>query len=104
MVNEDSVRSQLEGGVLFGLNMCLNEELHVQDGRIVEGNFDQYRMLRMADTPRTIRIHTGAMSGHARYSGVGEVAVGIVAPAIANAIFSVTGKRVRSMPFRSTEA
>jgi isoquinoline 1-oxidoreductase beta subunit len=102
MVNEDSVRAQLEGGLLFGLNMCLNEELHIEDGRIVEGNFDQYRMIRMADVPRTIRIHTGAVSGHARYSGVGEVSVGILAPAIANAIFAATGKRIRSMPFRST--
>ena len=101
VVNEDSVRAQLEGGVLFGLNMCLNEELNVEDGRIVEGNFDRYRMVRMAEMPRAIRIHTGAVSGHARYSGVGEVSVGIVAPAIANAFFAATGQRIRSMPFRN---
>jgi isoquinoline 1-oxidoreductase beta subunit len=100
MVNEDAVRAQLEGSLLFGLNMCLNEELNIEDGRIVEGNFDRYRMIRMADVPRAIRIHTGAVSGHARYSGVGEVGVGIVAPAIANAIFAATGKRIRSMPFQ----
>ena len=100
MIDEDSVRAQLEGGLLFGLNMCLNEELNIEDGRIVEGNFDRYRMIRLADVPRAIRIHTGALSGHARYSGVGEVSVGIVAPAIANAIFAVTGERIRSMPFR----
>ncbi|HEY6645344.1 xanthine dehydrogenase family protein molybdopterin-binding subunit, partial [Povalibacter sp.] len=100
MLDEDSVRAQLEGGLLFGLNMCLNEELNIEDGRIVEGNFDRYRMIRMADVPRVIRIHTGALSGHARYSGVGEVSVGIVTPAIANAIFATTGKRIRSMPFR----
>ncbi len=99
MVHEDYVRAQLEGAALFGLNMCLNEELNVKDGRIVEGNFDQYRMLRMADAPRSIRIHTGALSGHSRYSGVGEVGVGIIGPAIANAIFAATGKRIRSMPF-----
>jgi isoquinoline 1-oxidoreductase subunit beta len=100
MVNEDSVRAQLEGALLFGLNMCLNEELTVKDGRIVESNFDQYRMLRMADIPRVINIHTGAVSGHARYSGVGEVASGLVGPAIANAIFAASGTRIRSMPFR----
>ena len=100
MIDEDSVRAQLEGGLLFGLNMCLNEELNIEDGRIVEGNFDRYRMIRLADVPRAIRIHTGALSGHARYSGVGEVSVGIAAPAIANAIFAVTGERIRSMPFR----
>ncbi|HEU4654731.1 MAG TPA: molybdopterin cofactor-binding domain-containing protein, partial [Steroidobacteraceae bacterium] len=99
MVNEDFVRAQLEGAAVFGLNMCMNEELNVSDGRIVEANFDQYRMLRMADVPRTIRIHTGAVSGHARYSGVGEVGVGIIGPAITHAIFAATGKRIRSMPF-----
>jgi isoquinoline 1-oxidoreductase subunit beta len=104
MVNEDAVRAQLEGGALFGLNMCLNEELNIEDGRIVEGNFDRYRMIRMADVPLSIRIHTGAVSGHARYSGVGEAAVGIVAPAIANAIFAATGQRIRSMPFRPAKA
>lgn len=99
IVNENAIRAQLEGSLIFGLNMCLNEEINIEDGRVVEGNFDRYPMLRLADTPR-INIHMGALSGHARYGGAGEVAVGVVAPAIANAIFAATGQRLRSMPFR----
>lgn len=101
ILNADAVRAQLQGSMIFGLNMCLNEELNVQDGRIVEDNFDRYSMLRMADVPRSINIHMGALSGHARYGGTGEVGVGVVAPAIANAIFAATGQRLRTMPFRA---
>jgi isoquinoline 1-oxidoreductase subunit beta len=98
-LNVDAVRSQLEGSVLFGLNMCLNEDLNVENGRIVEDNFDRYPMLRMADTPR-ISIQIGGMSTHERYANVGEAGVGVIAPAIANAVFAATGVRLRSMPFR----
>jgi isoquinoline 1-oxidoreductase beta subunit len=79
--------------------MALNEELNIRDGRIVEGNFDEYPMLRLADIPR-IKVHFGGLTGHARYSEVGEPPVGPVGPAVANAIFQATGKRIRSMPFR----
>ncbi len=99
ILNRDAVLAQMEGGMLFGLNMSLNEELNIQNGRIVEGNFDQYPMLRMADIPRT-HVHLGGLSGHNRFSEVGEPPVGPVGPAVANAIFRATGKRIRSMPFR----
>jgi len=102
-VNMDQLRAQLEGSVIFGLNVCLNEELNLENGRVVEGNFDAYPMLRTSDAPRTINIHTGALSGHARYAGVGEAAVGVVGPAVANAVFAATGTRLRSMPFRKLQ-
>jgi isoquinoline 1-oxidoreductase beta subunit len=86
--------------MIFGLNMALNEELHVENGRIVEGNFDQYIMVRMADTPRNLRVHFDALSGHDRYNEVGEPPLGPIAPAIANAVYRATGKRLRSMPLR----
>lgn len=101
VLNMDIVRSQMEGSVVFGMNMCMNEELTLENGRIVEGNFDRYPMLRMADVPRAIRIHEEALSGHERYSNVGEAAVGVIAPAIANAVFAATGTRMRRMPFRN---
>jgi isoquinoline 1-oxidoreductase beta subunit len=104
ILNSDAVKAQLQGSMIFGLNVCLNEELNIQDGRIVEDNFDRYSMLRMADVPRSINVHMGALSGHARYGGTGEVGVGVVAPAIANAIFAATGQRLRTMPFRSGAA
>jgi isoquinoline 1-oxidoreductase beta subunit len=100
VLNRDAVLAQLQGGMIFGLNMSLNEELTVQDGRIVEGNFDQYPMLRMADTPRNLNVHFGALSGHERLSEIGEPPVGPIGPAIANAIFRATGKRIRTTPFR----
>lgn len=99
VLNRDAVVAQMEGGMLFGLNMSLNEELNIANGRIVEGNFDQYPMLRLADTPR-LNVHFGGLTGHARYSEIGEPPVGPVGPAVANAIFRATGKRIRSMPFR----
>jgi len=101
ILNVDAVRAQLQGSMIFGLNVCLNEELNVENGRIVEGNFDRYPMLRIANVPREINVHMGALSGHARYGGTGEVGVGVVGPAVANAIFRATGKRIRAMPFRN---
>jgi isoquinoline 1-oxidoreductase beta subunit len=102
MLNTDAVRSQLEGSAVFGMNMCMNEEITIENGRVVEGNFDRYPMLRLADVPR-INIHTDALSGHERYANVGEAGVGVIGPAIANAVFAATGVRLRSMPFRKLQ-
>jgi isoquinoline 1-oxidoreductase subunit beta len=101
VLNMDAVRSQLEGSAVFALNMCLNEEITIENGRVVEGNFDRYPMLRLADIPR-ISIHADALSGHDRYGNAGEAGVGPIGPAIANAVFAATGVRLRSMPFRKT--
>ena len=100
VMNEDAVRVELEGGTLFGLNMSLNEGLTVKDGRIVEGNFDVYPIIRMADAPRAITVHFGGLSDSPRYSEIGEPPAGSIGPAIGNAIFQATGKRIRSTPFR----
>lgn len=100
VLDTDAVVAQMEGGALFGLNMCVNESLSIENGRIVEGNFDQYPMLRMADIPR-INVHLGGLTGHNRFSEVGEPPVGPIGPAVANAIYRATGKRIRSMPFRA---
>lgn len=100
VLNRDSVLAQMQGGMIFGANMALNEELNVLDGRIVEGNFDRYTMLRLADAPRTLRVHFDALSGHDRYTEVGEPPIGPIGPAIANAIFRATGRRLRATPFR----
>jgi isoquinoline 1-oxidoreductase beta subunit len=99
IVNRAAVAAQLEGGAIFALNMSLNEELTISDGRIVEGNFNDYPMLRIGDMPQ-INVHFEGLSGHDRFGMIGEAPVGPVGPAIANAIFSATGKRIRTMPFR----
>ncbi len=103
VANEDAVRSQIEGGAIFGLNMTLNEESTIKDGAIVEGNFDEYPMLRMGDSLPDIRIHFGALSGHNRFDLMGELPVGPIGPAVGNAIYSATGKRLRSTPFRKQD-
>jgi len=94
------VRAQLEGGTIFGMNMTLNEQLTVKDGAIAECNFNQYRMLRLDDRLPVINVHFDALSNHDRFDIIGEAPVGPVGPAIGNAIFQATGKRLRSTPFR----
>jgi len=100
VVNRDAVLNEIEGGLIFGLNMALNEEMNVKEGKMVEGNFDQYPILRIGDVPKKIDIHFGGLSNHDRFSEIGEPPAGPVGPAVGNAIFRVTGKRLRSTPFR----
>ena len=99
IVNRDAVENLAQGGLIFGLNMALNEEVNVKDGRMVEGNFDQYPILRTGDTPQ-INVHFGGLSGHDRFSEMGEPPAGPVGPAVGNAIYRAIGKRIRSTPIR----
>lgn len=101
VANPDAVRAQIEGGTLFGMNMTLNEQLTIEHGAIAEGNFDRYPMLRLGDKLPTINVHFDALSGHERFDIMGEAPVGPIGPAIGNAIFQATGKRLRSTPFRN---
>ena len=100
IVNRDAIAAGIEGGTIFGLNMTLNEGLDVRNGRIVDGNYDQYPMLRMGDMPKKINVSFDGLSNHDRFSEIGEPPVGPVGPAIGNAIFAATGKRLRTTPFR----
>jgi isoquinoline 1-oxidoreductase beta subunit len=101
VANVGAVRAQIEGGTIFGMNMTLNEQLTVEDGAVAERNFNQYRMLRINDRLPVINVHFGALSNHDRFDIIGEAPVGPIGPAIGNAIFQATGKRLRSTPFRS---
>ena len=103
VANADAVRAQIEGGTLFGLNMTLNEEVTIRNGAIVEGNYDEYPMLRMADSLPEIHIHFEALSGNDRFDLMGELPVGPIGPAVGNAIYSATGKRLRATPFRKQD-
>lgn len=95
-VNPDRVRSQLEGAVVFGIGLARDGLISVTDGRVVQGNFDDYPMLRMDMTPAT-SIHL--VQSDAPPAGAGEPGVPPIAPALANAIYAATGKRLREMPF-----
>jgi isoquinoline 1-oxidoreductase beta subunit len=87
--------AQLESAVVYGLSAALSEELTVKGGAIRESNFHQYRVMRMADMPQ---IHTKLIVTDNPPTGMGEVGVPSVAPAIANAVFKLTGKRLRQLP------
>jgi len=98
VVNPDRVKAQLEGAGIFGMSLALYGELSAKNGAIVQGNFDTYPMVRMNQAPRA--IHTHILPVDAPPGGVGEPGVPPVAPALANAWFAATGKRLREMPFR----
>lgn len=103
VANADAVRAQIEGGTLFGLNMTLNEEVTIRNGAIAEGNYDEYPMLRMGDSLPEIHVHFDALSGNDRFDLMGELPVGPIGPAVGNAIFMATGKRLRATPFRKQD-
>ena len=93
------VEMQMESSIVFGLTAALYGEVHIKNGAVVEDNFDSYLMLRMNEMPE-VRTHF-ALSGGEKWGGVGEPAVPPVAPAVANAIFAATGKRIRRLPIRN---
>jgi isoquinoline 1-oxidoreductase beta subunit len=101
VANSDAVRAQIEGAAIFAMNMTLNEQMTIKDGAMVERNFDRYPMLRLGDRLPQINVHFDALSGHERFEIIGEAPTGPVGPAIGNAIFQATGRRLRSTPFRN---
>jgi len=101
VVNPRTVAMQIESGVIYGLTAALTGEITIRNGRVEQGNFDDYPVLRMADAP-TIETHL-ALSGGTKWGGVGEPGTPPVAPALCNAIFAATGQRIRSLPIRNTQ-
>jgi isoquinoline 1-oxidoreductase beta subunit len=94
-VNPDIVAAQMEGGTLFGLTAALYGEINFENGRVKEGNFDTYRPLRMNEAPV---VETHLVKSTEAPGGIGEAPTAIVAPAVTNAIFTATGKRIRVLP------
>lgn len=97
VVNPDIVAAQVEGSIAFGLTAALNGRITVRDGRIEQSNFHDYPLLRMSSMPQ---VSTHIMTSHESPGGAGEPAVPPLAPAVANAIFAATGKRLRRLPIR----
>ncbi len=94
-INPLGIEAQIEGGVIFGLSAALFGEVTVQDGQIEQSNFHDYRVLRINEAPE-IAVHI--VENHEAVGGMGEPPVATVVPALANAVFALTGKRVRSLP------
>jgi len=95
VIQPDHVHGQLESAVVYGLSAALLEELSVKGGAIQQTNFNDYQVLRMSDLPE---IHTRIVASDNPPTGMGEIGVCAVAPAIANAVFALTGKRLRHLP------
>jgi isoquinoline 1-oxidoreductase beta subunit len=96
-INPDVIRAQLEGGTGFGLSALLGEEVAIENGAPTVRNYDAYRVLRIDAMPT---VETHMLASTASPTGIGECAVPPIGPAVANAIFQATGKRLRALPFQ----
>jgi isoquinoline 1-oxidoreductase subunit beta len=101
VVNPRGVETQLEGGMIYGLSAALFGEITVKNGRVEQGNFDTYPVARYKDAPKT-EVYISPTPGK-RWGGVGEPGATMIQPAITNAIFAATGKRLRSLPIRGQD-
>jgi isoquinoline 1-oxidoreductase beta subunit len=97
VVNPDNVAAQMEGGIVFGLTAALKAETTLKDGRVQQGNFNDYPLLQMNEMPF---VEVYIVESDDPPKGIGEMGVPPIAPAVANAVFSATGKRVRHIPIR----
>ena len=95
VANPDSVRAQVEGSVVFGLTAALYGEITIKDGRVEQSNFHNYKMMRIAEMPK-VEVVLEPSGGF--WGGAGEPGMAPLAPALCNAIFAATGKRIRSLP------
>jgi isoquinoline 1-oxidoreductase subunit beta len=99
VVNPDTVEAQIQGAIIFGLTAALYGEVTLKDGRVQQTNFNTYRMLRMNETP-AIEVHI--VQNSEPPGGMGEPGTSAIIPAVTNAIFAATGKRLRKMPIDPT--
>jgi CO/xanthine dehydrogenase Mo-binding subunit len=95
VVNPGIVEAQVQGGIAFGLTAALKSSVTIKNGRVEQSNFDDFPLIRMDEMPK---CDVYIMPSTRPPSGIGEAAVPLVAPAVANAVFSETGKRVRTLP------
>ena len=97
-VNPQQIEAQIEGSFVYGLSAALYGECTVKDGRIEQRNFDSYPSMKMADMPKVESI---VMPSGGFWGGVGEPTIAVAAPAVLNAIFAATGKRIRTLPLKN---
>jgi isoquinoline 1-oxidoreductase beta subunit len=100
VINPDMVKAQMEGGIVFGLTATLYGEITFEGGQTQQSNFNNYLMMRINEMPR-VEVHI--VPSHEPPGGCGEPPVPSIAPAVANAIFAATGKRLRRLPFQTQE-
>ncbi len=100
-VNPNIIAAQTEGGVIFGASAALFQEMTFENGRLQQTNFHSFPMVRMNECPV---IETHIVENNEKSGGIGEPGVPCTAPAIANAVAAATGKRIRRLPIRISEA
>ena len=104
-VNPERIASQMEGAAVMGLSIAKHGEITFKDGRVQQSNFDDYPVVRIDESPIVTHTHIMPAAAGTPPSGVGEPGVSPFAPALCNAIFAATGKRIRSLPIgRQLEA
>jgi len=94
-VNPDTIRAQMESGIVFGLSAALYGEITIKEGRVEQTNFGDYRVLRINETPK---IDVSLAKSLEAPGGIGEPGTSCVMPALTNAVFAATGKRIRKLP------
>jgi isoquinoline 1-oxidoreductase beta subunit len=99
VVNPDTVRAQIQGAIIFGIAAALYGEVTLKDGRVEQANFDTYQMVRMNEAP-TIDVYI--VQSPEAPGGMGEAGTSLIAPALTNAIFAATGKRLRKLPINAS--
>jgi isoquinoline 1-oxidoreductase beta subunit len=97
-VNPERIQSQMEGAAIMGLSLAKHGEVTFKDGRVVQSNFDDFKVARIDEAPVVTNVYITASGPDVPPSGVGEPGVPPFAPALCNAIFAATGKRIRSLP------
>jgi isoquinoline 1-oxidoreductase beta subunit len=101
VVNPRIIEAQMQSGAIFGMTAAMYGENTVKNGQVQELNFDKYQMVRMAEAPK-IEVYL-VPSGGKKWGGIGECGTATIAPAITNAIFAATGKRVRELPLKNVK-
>ena len=98
VVHPRNAAAQIEGGMIMGLSAAIGEEITLEKGAVVQSNFGDYPLITLAETPKLIDV--SFIDSGARMGGLGEPGLPPAAPALANALFAATGKRVRQLPIR----
>ena len=99
-VNPMTIRAQIQGSIIFGLGATIKSEMTVKNGKVNEGNFDDYQVIRIDETPE---INVYIIKNQENPGGIGEPGLPPIAPAIANAVFAASGKRIRKLPILSKD-
>src|SRR5947209_1329576 len=99
-VNPEGVRAQVESAAIYGLSATLHDAITIKGGRVEQSNFDDYQMPRMSETPKT-EVHV--VLSKEEPTGIGEPGLPVVVPAVCNAIFAATGKRIHRLPIRAED-